>query len=67
MIRRVWVGFADALVDVGSDPLIGLAGHEVDPRFYSPDRVHLNNGGLALVAGQVRELLQGVDALANAS
>ena len=67
MIRRGWVGFADALVDVGSDPLIGLAGHEVDPRFYSPDRVHLNNGGLALVAGQVRELLQGVDALANAS
>jgi lysophospholipase L1-like esterase len=66
MIRRGWIGFADALVDVGSDPFIGLAGREIDPRFYSPDRVHLNNGGLAIVAGQVHKLLQRVDALANA-
>jgi lysophospholipase L1-like esterase len=66
MIRRGWTGFADALVDVGSDPFIGLAGREIDPRFYSPDRVHLNNGGLAVVAGQVHKLLQRVDALANA-
>ncbi len=65
MIRQSWTGFADALVDVGSDPLIGLAGCETDPRFYSPDRVHLNNGGLALVAGQVNQLLQRVDALTN--
>jgi lysophospholipase L1-like esterase len=60
-IRQGWVGFADALIDVGADPLIGSAGCEVDLRFFSPDRVHLNNNGLALVAGRVLKLLERVD------
>jgi lysophospholipase L1-like esterase len=62
-IRAGWAGFADAMVDVGSDPFIGISGSETDLRFYSPDRVHLNNAGLALVAGRVGKLLHRVDAL----
>ncbi len=44
-IRATWPGFADAIVDVGSDQLIGRQGSEVDTRFFSGDRVHLNNLG----------------------
>jgi lysophospholipase L1-like esterase len=64
-IREGWIGFADGLVDVGADPFLGIAGRETDTRFYSPDRVHLNNNGLALVAGRVLTLLRRVDALAE--
>ena len=60
-IRATWPGFADALVDVGTDRLIGLLGCEVDTSFYSPDRVHLNNTGLSVVAGRVGQTLWTLD------
>ena len=65
-IRATWPGFADAFVDVGADRLIGQLGCELNPRFFSGDRVHLNNSGLGVVAGQVGELLRRLDALAEA-
>ena len=60
-IRATWPGFADAFVDVGADPLIGRPGCEVNRKFFSGDRVHLNNSGLAVVAGQVGQLLRRLD------
>lgn len=61
-IRATWPGFADAIVDVGSDPLIGQQGNEVNTRFFSGDRVHLNDLGLSVVAGRVGQLLKRLDA-----
>lgn len=65
MVRSGWAGFADVLVDVAADPFLGRPGCEADLRFFSGDLVHLNNSGLALVAGRVRMLLERVDALAR--
>jgi lysophospholipase L1-like esterase len=62
MIRATWPGFADALVDVGCDRLIGLPGCERDTRLFSPDLVHLNNTGLSIVAGRVNQILSMLDA-----
>ncbi len=62
LIRATWPGFADAIVDVGADRFIGLQGCELDPRFFSPDRVHLNNTGLGVVAGRTGQLLKSLDA-----
>ncbi len=65
MLRVGWAGFADVLIDVGADPFLGRPGCEADARFFSGDLVHLNNNGLALVAGRARMLLERVDALAR--
>jgi lysophospholipase L1-like esterase len=62
LIRATWPGFADALVDMGTDPLLGLQGCELDARLFSPDRVHLNNTGLSVVAGRVAQVLRALDA-----
>ncbi|MFH0916647.1 MAG: GDSL-type esterase/lipase family protein [bacterium] len=62
-IRATWPGFADAMVDVGSDQLIGRQGSELDRRFFSGDRVHLNDLGLSVVAGRVGQLLKRLDTL----
>ncbi len=61
LIRATWPGFADALVDMGTDPLVGLQGCELDARLFSPDRVHLNNTGLSVVAGRVGQVLRVLD------
>jgi hypothetical protein len=60
-IRATWPGFADAIVDIGSDQLIGRPGSEVNARFFSGDRVHLNDLGLSVVAGRVGQLLDLLD------
>jgi lysophospholipase L1-like esterase len=62
-IRATWPGFADAFVDVGADRLIGRPGCELNRGFFSGDRVHLNNSGLAVVAGLVGQLLRRLDPL----
>ncbi len=62
LIRATWPGFADALVDMGADPLVGLWGRELDTVLFSPDRVHLNNTGLSVVAGRVGQQLRILDA-----
>lgn len=63
-VRAGWAEFADVLIDVGSDPLVGRAGCETNTRFFSSDRVHLNNTGLAQVAGRALMLLRRIDSIA---
>ena len=53
MLRAHWPEFANGLVDVAADPHIGPAGAERDHHYYVPGHVHLNNQGLAVVAGHV--------------
>ena len=62
MLRTGWPGFADGLVDVAADPQIGSAGAERDHRYYVPGFVHLNNQGLAVVAGHVLDGLLRLEA-----
>ena len=57
LIRINWREFADALVDVAADPNLGEAGAELNPEYFCPDRVHLNNNGLGLVARHVYEVV----------
>jgi lysophospholipase L1-like esterase len=61
LIRATWPGFADALVDVGADPLVGMGHSELDTRLFNSDRVHLNNTGLSVIAGRVGQVLTELD------
>jgi lysophospholipase L1-like esterase len=56
-LRESWTGFADGLVDVAADPLIGTPGCESDLRYWVKGGVHLTNKGLGLVATHVRDAL----------
>jgi lysophospholipase L1-like esterase len=56
-LRECWSGFADGLVDVAADPLIGTPGCESDLRYWVKGGVHLTNNGLGLVAAHVRDAL----------
>ena len=56
-LREEWPTFADGLVDVAVDPLIGTPGCESDLRYWVKGGVHLTNKGLGLVATHVREAL----------
>ena len=53
LLRANWHQFANGLVDVAADPRIGPAGAPRDHRYYVPGFVHLDNQGLAVVAGDV--------------
>jgi lysophospholipase L1-like esterase len=61
-LRVAWPGVADVLVDVGADPIIGLAGQETDPLYYS-DRLHLTAAGNQIVAEYVASAIVGLDAI----
>jgi hypothetical protein len=56
-LRLSWADFADGLVDVAADPLLGAPGCEKDLRYWVRGGVHLTNQGLGVVAGYVREAL----------
>lgn len=57
MIRQNWYSFADALADFGNDPIIGLAGSEMDTAYYDTDRVHMTNSGYAIIASIAKTAL----------
>jgi lysophospholipase L1-like esterase len=58
LIRAHWSEFSDGLVDVAADPRLGEVGDELDRRYYDSDRVHLNNGGLGVIAELVAPALR---------
>jgi hypothetical protein len=60
LIRCHWREFADALVDVAADPNLGENGAELNQEYFNPDRVHLNNNGLGLVARHVYDTISGL-------
>jgi lysophospholipase L1-like esterase len=49
-IRSNWPSFADALADIGSDPIMGQAEQTRNPMYYGADGVHLTAAGYALIA-----------------
>lgn len=49
--------YADFLVDVADDSLIGDAGDELNTTYYSSDKVHLVNAGYAIIASYVKNAL----------
>jgi len=55
LIVAGWSTFADALVDIGNDPVMGLVGATTGPLY--ADLVHPSNAGHALIAGLVRKAL----------
>jgi lysophospholipase L1-like esterase len=60
LIRCNWREFADALADVAADPKLGESGAELNQEYFNPDRVHLNNDGLGLVARHVFDTVSGM-------
>lgn len=48
---RSGASYADYLVQLGSDPNIGAPGAELNTTYFSTDKVHLKDAGLAIVAG----------------
>jgi len=50
LIVAGWSSFADALVDIGNDPIMGPAGAETNTTYYA-DLVHPTNAGHARIAG----------------
>jgi lysophospholipase L1-like esterase len=60
LLRTNWKEFADALVDVAADPKLGAPGAELNQEYYQPDRVHLNDSGLGLVARLVYQTVSGL-------
>ncbi len=61
-LRESWADFADGLVDVAADPLIGSPGCQSNLRYWVKGGVHLTNKGLGVVAGHVREALLALQA-----
>ena len=57
-IRANWSSYADGLIDIAADTRIGDAGDETDTRYYTSDRVHLNNAGARVVAELVAAAIQ---------
>lgn len=53
-LRANYTTFAGFLVDVAADNRIGDAGDELNTTYYTSDKVHLNNTGLAIIAGLAR-------------
>ncbi len=53
IVRSQWPGYADLLIDIGSDPELGVAGAQDDPRWYGPDHTHLTDEGRRAVAARV--------------
>lgn len=56
LIRNNWRTFADALVDVANDPVMGAAGTSTNTTYYA-DGTHPTNAGYARIAQFVREAL----------
>ena len=56
-IRKKYATFADAVADVAADPRIGSAGAPLDPNYFTPDKVHLNDAGAGVVAAKVIETI----------
>lgn len=56
---NIWTGasYADALVNVGADTTIGLAGQTTNTTYYL-DLVHLTTAGYAIVASYVQKAIQ---------
>lgn len=50
LIRNNWATFADALVDVGNDATIGVAGAQNNVTYYQGDATHLNTAGWQIAA-----------------
>lgn len=53
-MRKNMATFADALVDVAADPMIGAAGATASMEFYQSDGVHLTPKGHGIAAGIVK-------------
>jgi lysophospholipase L1-like esterase len=60
LIRKNWPSFADGLVDIASDPRLGVPGDEKDRTYYLADRIHLTDRGYGLVARHVLTGLSGL-------
>lgn len=54
LIRSNYATFSDAIVDVGADATIGVAGAYNNATYYNADLVHLTDAGYGVVAGLVR-------------
>ncbi len=52
MIRAYWKDFADGLIDIAANPVLGANGAFRNPEFFS-DGIHLTDKGYALVGAQV--------------
>lgn len=54
---NIWTGgsYADALVDLASDSVIGLPGSQSNLTYFNADQVHLTDAGYAIVAGYVKD------------
>lgn len=59
MLRGSWHSFADAFVDIGADPYIGVAGSETNTLYYY-DTVHLTSAGYHIVADAVSDAIIGI-------
>jgi lysophospholipase L1-like esterase len=59
-IRTNWESFANALVDVGADSVIGDAGDQLNTTYYS-DTVHLTNAGMNYVSELIALSIQSLD------
>jgi hypothetical protein len=56
LIRAGWATYADGLVDIGADPVIGYNGAENDTTYYT-DLTHMTTAGQLIVAGLVAAAL----------
>jgi lysophospholipase L1-like esterase len=64
LIRANWTTFADALVDVASDPIVGNLANTTNTTYFS-DQTHFTNAGYAIIAKLARAELRklGIDGM----
>ena len=51
LVRAGWPTFADALVDLTTDPRFGPPGARLDPAYYQADLIHLTVASNAIIGG----------------
>ena len=56
-LRAGWATFADGIIDLDANAIIGYAGDHTDPAYFR-DTVHLNENGLAIVADSVAKRIE---------
>ena len=56
-IRKNLASFADALADIGANPIIGAAGAQANLDYYQPDGTHPTRKGYSIVAGIVKDAI----------
>jgi lysophospholipase L1-like esterase len=59
-LRKDWRSYADLLVDVGADPIMGDPTRVHDPYWYQTDRTHLTHASSYRIGQLIAEALQGL-------